>query len=76
VEQRNYFTRPGAEKLQGIIERYWRRKGYRGIETRIVEHICDRAELEPRERATIYFVRSNIGPLGFPPVRKPDLEAA
>lgn len=63
----NTLTKVGAERLARRIEDYWRKRGYTGIKTKIDGHIVDNVLLEPGERRTIFFVRSNIGPLGFPP---------
>jgi hypothetical protein len=54
---------PGAKRLASIIERYWRGRGYQGI---AIEHDLGWAPEDDRERAN-YAVRSNLGPLGFPP---------
>jgi hypothetical protein len=62
----NSPTEGGAKRLARKVEAYWQTRGYFGIKTKIVAHVDD-ALLEPSERRTIYFVRSNIGPLGFPP---------
>jgi hypothetical protein len=70
----NHFTARGAEKLAKRIERYWKERGYAGIKAHIVEHIVDLELLERGERRTIYFVRSNIGPLGFPPEKEASLD--
>jgi hypothetical protein len=63
----NTLSEAGAKRLARKIEDYWRARGYAGIKTKIADHIVDGALLEPGERRTIYFVRSNIGALGFPP---------
>jgi hypothetical protein len=63
----NTLTAAGAKGLAHKIENYWRKRGYAGISTKIIDHIVDNELLEPGERRTIYFVRSNIGKLGFPP---------
>jgi hypothetical protein len=63
----NTLTAAGARRLAHKIEDYWQARGYAGVKTKIVDHIVDNALLEPGERRTIYFVRSNIGLLGFPP---------
>lgn len=63
----NFFTERGATKLAKRFERYWQAQGFAGIETRVVDDIVDEELCERSERRTIYFVRSNIGPLGFPP---------
>jgi hypothetical protein len=66
----NYFTERGAKMLGKRIEGYWRNRGYVGIQTHLIEHVVDDGMCEPGERKTIYFVRSNIGPLGYPPKEK------
>jgi hypothetical protein len=71
----NNLTEAGAKRLARKIEDYWRKRGYTGIKTKIVDHVDNDALLEPGERRTIFFVRSNIGPRGFPP-RKDSSEAA
>jgi hypothetical protein len=63
----NFLTEPNARKLAKRIERYWAERGY-DCKTEIVDHISDEATRPPpHERHTIYCVRSNIGPDGFPP---------
>jgi hypothetical protein len=63
----NGLSEAGAKRLARKIEDYWQTRGYTGIKTNIVDHAVNDALLEPGERRTIYFVHSNIGPLGFPP---------
>jgi hypothetical protein len=63
----NTLSEAGAKRLARKIEGYWQTRGYTGIKTKIVDHVVDGALLEPGERRTIYFVRSNIGARGFPP---------
>jgi hypothetical protein len=63
----NHFTERNAERLAKRIEKYWKERGYAGIKTHIVEHIVDEGIRERGEHKTLFFVRSNIGPLGFPP---------
>lgn len=57
------LTEGGARGLAHKITRYWQRKGYKGIAVRIepIETIRLRAD------EILYTVRSNIGPLGYPP---------
>jgi hypothetical protein len=69
----NHFTEKGAQKLAERIERYWAERGY-ACKTHLVEHITHEAEREHGERHTIYFIRSNIGPLGFPPEKEASLD--
>jgi hypothetical protein len=63
----NFLTEPNARKLAKRIEQYWRKQGYAGIKTHIVEHITDETTRERWDRHTIYCIRSNIGPDGYPP---------
>jgi hypothetical protein len=63
----NYLTSRGAQRLAKRIERYWQERGYAGIQTNLLPYIIDEGMRERGEHKTLYFVRSNIGPLGFPP---------
>ena len=62
----DYFTRAGAERLSGRIVDYWKLRGYFGIEITLVEHKLTLPG--EKESKVLYFVRSNIGPKGFPPL--------
>ena len=62
----DYFTRNGAERLSERIVDYWKLRGYFGIETKVIEHKITLPGGEEPE--VLFFVRSNIGPKGFPPL--------
>lgn len=55
-----------AEALAQTISRYWIARGYLGIKTHLEPARLDSSKIGPAAE-TLYLVRSNIGPLGFPP---------
>jgi hypothetical protein len=61
----NTMTLSGATRLAKRIEQFWLDRGYAGIET------TTGAEMGPKgkngDQQSIYSVRSNIGPTGYPP---------
>jgi len=58
VKQNDYMTSRGARVLAAQIADYWRGRGYMGI----------KVETFSIERVEAAFgVKSNIGPLGWPP---------
>lgn len=59
----SYLNERGAKKLARKIEDYWKKRGYYGIETWVIDQVCN-AKSGPE---TFYFVRTNIGANGFPP---------
>lgn len=60
----NYLTATNARALQSRIERYWRARGYLGIKTWLE---AGPGLTDNNTEKLMYFVRSNIGPNGFPP---------
>lgn len=56
---------PGATALAQRIEQFWRDRGYHGIKTFIEANEC--VERKAGGGHMLYSVRSNIGPLGYPP---------
>jgi hypothetical protein len=67
MAERNSMTRLGAQALCQKIERYWRKRGFLGIETYLLHQKVTPA-YSPHGDQEFYFVRSNIGPSGFPPL--------
>lgn len=53
------LTYRGANELAARIRDYWTRRGYSEIQTFVLQ-------VNAKDYSTIYCVRSNIGPLGFP----------
>lgn len=69
----DYFKKNNAKSLQAKIEKYWRDRGYHGIKTWLTYMTFTDDE---RDHGTLYFVRSNIGPRGFPPKRLDEWQEA
>jgi hypothetical protein len=65
---RETLTESGARGLARMIESYWRGRGYLGIKCRVEHEVieCEARGDDYRPHA-VFFVRSNIGPTGFPP---------
>jgi hypothetical protein len=58
VKDCDFYTYHGARVLAGVIERYWRMRGYAGIKV-------ERFEIPGTSMR--FGLTSNIGPDGFPP---------
>jgi hypothetical protein len=72
MKVQDWLTREGAEKLAAKLERYWKRRGYLGIRTSVEPFSAiprsPPATQRPHVDGERFFqVRTNIGPLGFPP---------
>jgi hypothetical protein len=61
------LTEAGAQRIAKKIENYRGARGYSGIRTCVEPLIVPDELCRDHERRTIFVVRSNIGPLGFPP---------
>lgn len=59
-----HLTQEGAYQLARRIEHYWRDKGYLGIRAWVTERMG-----QGKHYGAFYDVRSNIGPMGYPPRR-------
>lgn len=66
MEERDGMSEIGARKLAGAIEQHWHAQGYHGIKT---FYDVRKVEIDPAtgKEKKLWFVRSNIGPTGFPP---------
>jgi hypothetical protein len=65
VPSENWLMNKGsANAMATQIREYWREKGYYGIQTFVVPSFTPVGRHGPVE---IYSIRSNIGPLGYPP---------
>ena len=63
---RDYMTQRGAEALCKKILDYWKDKGFHGIRVHLERELV-KLPGDSHDNA-LYFVRSNIGPTGFPPL--------
>lgn len=63
----NYFTRGNAQTLREWIEHHWHSKGYLGIRTWLEPRWIEGVTIGGKPAPGSWYVRSNIGPTGFPP---------
>jgi len=63
----NYFTEQNARILRDWIERHWHSRGYLGVRTWLEPRWIEGEPIGGKPGPGSWYVRSNIGPKGFPP---------
>jgi hypothetical protein len=61
-----FLSEPGAKRLAHRISTYWKSRGFYGIKTFVLKLDVPHRK-RPGQVQPVYFVRSNIGPRGYPP---------